>query len=367
MMTGIIDKLISTECIKIGDFQLKSGERSKYYFDMKKIISFPELTKEIGDILYNKLPDFDIVCGIPCGGLPIATYISVTYNKPMIFIRDDDKKYGTQNRIEGCYSFTDRCVLIDDVLTSGGSLKSALSYLHDKLNVVNCSVIFDRQQSNLDVVSVLNKTDIVKYRLNKIKKEKKSNVCFSADIVDINKLTQILNDVGPFIVVCKVHCDIFSDFEKVKTILIELSVKYDFLIMEDRKFNDISYIVSMQYKRFYNWVDLVTCHSIVTDDVIKTLSGIMLVTDMSNNTYNFMESANELITNNKNRLVGLITQKEMHTDLIRMTPGISLDNSYNISDQKYRSKNNVNTDFYIIGRNIYNSENPCETIKKFLK
>ena len=50
---------------------------------MKNLIAYPSLLREIGDKLYQQLGDFDIICGVPYGGLPIATYISTTYNKPI--------------------------------------------------------------------------------------------------------------------------------------------------------------------------------------------------------------------------------------------------------------------------------------------
>ena len=71
----MIEELIATNCIKIGNWKLKNGDISKYYFDIKNIISTPSLLVKIGDELYKKLGDFDIICGLPYGGLPIATYI----------------------------------------------------------------------------------------------------------------------------------------------------------------------------------------------------------------------------------------------------------------------------------------------------
>ena len=87
----MIGELIEANCIQIGNFRLKNGENSKYYFDMKNLISHPNLLKRIGDELYKKLPEFDIICGIPYGGLPIACYISTTYNKPLIFFKRQEK------------------------------------------------------------------------------------------------------------------------------------------------------------------------------------------------------------------------------------------------------------------------------------
>ena len=53
--------------------------------------------------------------------------------------------------------------------------------------------------------------------------------------------------------------------------ILEASIKHDFLIMEDRKFNDISYIVYKQYLQFCNWVDMVTVHSLVSSGNNSTI------------------------------------------------------------------------------------------------
>ena len=153
----MIQELIDTDCIKKGNFTLKNGTKSNYYFDIKNIIATPSLIKKIGDGIYKQLPEFDIICGIPYGGLPIAIYISVTYNKPLIYIRDKQKTYGTQKLIEGKYQRTDRCIIIDDVITTGGSINKTISVLEDLVNIVDVAVVLDRR----DVKSVNAETDLV--------------------------------------------------------------------------------------------------------------------------------------------------------------------------------------------------------------
>ena len=111
----IYQQLTEKDCIKKGHFILKNGQTSDYYVDLKSVISYPNLVKNIGDRLYELLDDFDIICGIPYGALPIASYISTTYNKPLIYVRDKVKTYGTELLIEGRYKKEDRCAIIDDV------------------------------------------------------------------------------------------------------------------------------------------------------------------------------------------------------------------------------------------------------------
>tara|TARA_A200000113_G_scaffold216092_1_gene221032 strand:- start:271 stop:1386 length:1116 start_codon:yes stop_codon:yes gene_type:complete len=360
----MIEELIKSNCIKVGDFVLKNGNKSKYYFDMKLLISYPELLKKIGDELYKLLPDFDIICGIPYGGLPIATYISVTYNKPMIYVRNKEKTYGTKNRIEGVYKKEDRCAIIDDVMTTGGSLQEAIYVLSNKVNVVACGVIFDRLQAKFKIdnlVSLYTKTDVVKYRLEKIRNDKKSELCFSADHENAEKVYDIINEFGDKIVIVKIHFDTIEEKtrESFKNKMISLSIKHDFLIMEDRKFNDICHIVSKQYTPLSNWVDMVTVHALVSKEVIQCLSGAMIVANMSNNNYDFSGKAYELAKNNTKNVIGFISQKRIGKNFICMTPGVALNDKKN-DDQIYRSIEDIDSDFKIVGRAIYNTENPTE-------
>ena len=369
MTDYIIKTLINNDCIKFGNFTLKNGEISKYYFDMKNLISNPNLLSKIGDELYKLLNDFDIICGIPYGALPIATYISIKYNKPLIYIRNNQKSYGTENLIEGKYNINDRCVIIDDVVTSGFSLENEIQKLKNKVNIVDVAVIINRQQNPIcsyNIKSLFYKNDITRYMLKHISKKKKSNLIFSADLVNYNDIITILDNIGQYIVACKIHSDIIKNIEDFIPILIKLSIKYEFLIMEDRKFNDISHIVNLQYKKYYNWVDLITVHSLVSNDVISNLSGVLIVANMSNNTYDFTTKAIELAKNNTNNVIGFITQKRINcTNMICMTPGIGLSNS-NINDQKYKTINSIDIDFIIVGRALYNSTNIKETIKLFV-
>ena len=150
----LYQKLIECNCLKRGEFKLKNGQVSEYYFDIKNVISYPSLLRYIGTQLLNILDEFDIICGIPYGALPIATYISTTYNKPLIYIRDKKKEYGTQKLIEGEHKKSDRCVIIDDVLTTGGSLEKDYNLLKEYVNVVDTAVVVNRN-NNYEIKSLL--------------------------------------------------------------------------------------------------------------------------------------------------------------------------------------------------------------------
>ena len=133
----MIEELFDTGLIKYGKFKLKSGEISKYYFDMKGIISYPNLMKEIGDKMYDLIgEECDLLCGVPMGGLPICSYISTKYDIPMIMVRDVVKDYGTSKQIEGNYNKKNKCVIIEDVITTGGSVNKVIELLKDKVDIV---------------------------------------------------------------------------------------------------------------------------------------------------------------------------------------------------------------------------------------
>ena len=164
----MINDLINNGCIKNGNFKLKSGEISKYYFDMKNIISYPKLMKDLGDKMYELIRnDCDLLCGVPMGAVPICSYISTKYDIPMIMVRDVVKDYGTSKKIEGNYDKKNKCVIIEDVITTGGSVNKVIELLKDKVDIIGVVVLLDRQEGyncSVPVKSLITKTDIVKHK-----------------------------------------------------------------------------------------------------------------------------------------------------------------------------------------------------------
>jgi len=374
VLNEIISNLFDNDCIKRGLFKLRNGESSKYYFDMKNLISYPSLLKEIGDEIYNIImkEEVNLICGVPIGGIPLCTYISTTYNIPMIIVRNEKKTYGTTKQIEGKYNKDDKCIIIEDVITTGSSIQNIVNILEDKVNIISSVVIIDRQQGynlSIPLKSLITKTDITRFLLNKIMKDKKSRLCFSADIYDIKEILPMLDKVGPYIVICKLHLDCFSyeNNEELRNSLIMLSNKHNFLLMEDRKFVDISSIVRLQYRAYSSWIDLVTVMGNVNPLVLCELSGALLVANMSNNNFDYTNTAVENYKKYPNNVIGFITQHRINEpNILCMTPGINI-NCKSIDDQKYRDVNMVDTDIIIVGRGIYLNDNPVESCIKYSK
>lgn len=142
-------KLREIGCIQTGDFTLKSGKKSNYYVDLRRLVSYPTHLRDVADEVYKKIqentPEFDYICGVPYGAIPLATTIAITHNIPMIMLRKETKAHGTKKLIEGVYGVGDRVVLVEDVVTTGGSVLEAANMLEEGgLTVLGVYPVVDR-------------------------------------------------------------------------------------------------------------------------------------------------------------------------------------------------------------------------------
>ncbi len=147
--TTIIDSLVSIGAVKFGEFTLKSGIKSPIYLDLRLIISYPELLSQIAAVLVDicKELSFDRVAGIPYTALPIATAFSLISKKPMIYCRKEIKDYGTAKRIEGVWQSGEKVLIIDDLITDGGSkLETFELFEQSGLDITDTVVLIDREQ-----------------------------------------------------------------------------------------------------------------------------------------------------------------------------------------------------------------------------
>lgn len=162
----MVSLLKRENCIVEGEFKLKNGEISNVYYDIKGIISNPELFRLVCDnlirVLPNNLINYSLIYGIPYGGLPIASYLAITNNKGLIYSRNKKKEYGTKKLVEGRYRVGQRIIIIDDVITTGGSLKESIILARDtlKLKVIACLAVVNRNNiesiEDVPIFSLLN-------------------------------------------------------------------------------------------------------------------------------------------------------------------------------------------------------------------
>lgn len=145
----LVVKLFEVGIIKFGSFKLKSGILSPFYFDLRPIISFPNLLSKLADAYINEIQNlkFDRIAGIPFTGLPIATTIAIQGNYPMVHCRTKQKEYGTQRTVEGIHKKGDTVLIIDDTITDGASKLESINLFKENQFTVNDVLIFlDRKQ-----------------------------------------------------------------------------------------------------------------------------------------------------------------------------------------------------------------------------
>jgi orotate phosphoribosyltransferase len=139
--------------IKFGTFKLTSGRISPYYIDLRIIPSFPDAFQKVCD-LYIKLlekdlgvENFDRIAGIPTAGMPFASVIAYHLKKPFIYIRSKVKLHGRERRIEGVIMPGNRVLLVDDLVTTGLSLRKAAKNMRAEGGVVSDAlVMLDREE-----------------------------------------------------------------------------------------------------------------------------------------------------------------------------------------------------------------------------
>ena len=104
-------------------FTFVSGIRSPIYCDNRQMIAYPEERKQIVDAFINESRDgdFDIVAGTSTAGIPWASWISDKLNKPMAYIRGAKKEHGAGNQIEGADVDGKKVLIVEDLISTGGS------------------------------------------------------------------------------------------------------------------------------------------------------------------------------------------------------------------------------------------------------
>jgi len=134
--------------VRFGSFTLKSGQQSPIYIDLRLLASHPDVLQRAAAAYAGLLADltYDRIAAIPYAALPIGTAVALRMGQPMIYPRKETKAYGTQRAIEGAYARGERAVVLDDLITTGGSKIEAMAPLLDAgLTVRDIVVLIDRQ------------------------------------------------------------------------------------------------------------------------------------------------------------------------------------------------------------------------------
>ncbi|XP_063705287.1 uridine 5'-monophosphate synthase [Culicoides brevitarsis] len=451
-------KLFEINAFKFGDFKMKVGINSPVYFDLRVIVSYPDVMDTLADLIHGfmrtKKLSYDHVCGVPYTALPIATLISVKDSKPMLIRRKEAKDYGTKKLIEGKFGPGETCLIIEDVVTSGSSIMDTVKDLRKEgLEVTDAIVVVDREQGgalntenngvkmhslftlsfllqvlldagkiekatvdavakyiqtcqikvdgsfmNADakVVNKLSRTGMtfdaradltkseVTKNLFKLMSLKKTNLCVAADLTKTDEILTLAKTIGPHICILKLHVDIIEDFtQEFIASLKNISKMHNFLLMEDRKFADIGNTVALQFTsgvfRINEWADLVTCHSLPGQHVLKGLKslmgdhlgqrGVFLLAELSSAgnliTADYTQKTMKMATEGADIdiVTGVVSQNNVldNPGLIQLTPGVKLEQGGDELGQQYNTPLHVvkekGADIAVVGRGIYQAKN----------
>lgn len=217
---------------------------------------------------------------------------------------------------------------------------------------------------------------------------KRTNICLSLDVSTCTEFLDILNKLGPFIVIVKTHIDILNDFTPgfIKD-LQKLAQQHEFLIFEDRKFADIGNTAKLQYEqgifKIASWANAVTCHALPGASMIKALAevgqplnraGFMLVQLSSSGNLlntNYQEQAIKMAEQYPEFIAGFISQQSYPGTqaFLYLTPGINLNAKNDNLGQQYKTPEQAmkeGSDILIIGRSLYQNDDPIKEIQKYL-
>ena len=184
--TKFINLMLGQEVLQFGDFTLKSGRKSPYFFNLGKVASgpaFAELGQAYAEAIITSGIEFDVLFGPAYKGIPIAVATSVALaaqgvNVGVAYNRKEAKDHGEGGWLVGA-DVSGRVLLIDDVLTSGKAIREAVSLISQTdAEIVGAVIAMDRQEINADgvtavdalakelgssVISIANMQDLIAY------------------------------------------------------------------------------------------------------------------------------------------------------------------------------------------------------------
>lgn len=184
-----IEKQVAEQLLEIKAVFLKpndpftwaSGIKSPIYCDNRLTLGFPKVRQFIAESLAEKIKEtfgeVDVVAGTATAGIPHAAWVSDLLNLPMVYVRSKAKEHGKGNQIEGLIAKDQKVVVIEDLISTGGSSLKAVEALEEAgAEVLGIAAIFtyglDKgkkllAESNTKLITLTNYDELIEVALNK--------------------------------------------------------------------------------------------------------------------------------------------------------------------------------------------------------
>lgn len=152
-MKEIAKDLLKIQAVKLSPnepFTWASGIQSPIYCDNRLTISYPKIrtaiAKGIAELISEKYPKVEVIAGTATAGIPHAAWIAAELDLPLVYVRSKPKDHGRSKQIEGVLHPGAKTVVIDDLLSTGGSvLKAVKAAQNEGADVLGVGAIFSYQ------------------------------------------------------------------------------------------------------------------------------------------------------------------------------------------------------------------------------
>lgn len=149
-------------------FTWSSGLKSPIYCDNRLTLSYPKVRKNIATglagLIKEKFPETEVVAGTATAGIPHAAWVSDILDLPMVYIRSKAKAHGKGKQIEGKVEKGQKVVVVEDLISTGGSVINAVESLREAgCEVLGVVAIFTYELSKGN--EMLGEAEITAYSL----------------------------------------------------------------------------------------------------------------------------------------------------------------------------------------------------------
>ena len=134
----VAEKLLKIKAVKLqpaNPFTWVSGWKSPIYCDNRKTLSYPKIRDFIRDAFVRSIKEnvknIDVVAGVATAGIPQGALIAQALNLPFAYVRSSNKSHGLENKIEGVVEKGQSAIVIEDLISTGGSSLAVVDALRD--------------------------------------------------------------------------------------------------------------------------------------------------------------------------------------------------------------------------------------------